>query len=62
MDKLYEMGLHDEWEINRTNVVMRVAGGWIYKTYTCNNADEWRASITFVPYDNEFQRGTKDNV
>ena len=47
---IYNMKLHQEIKYDDLNVVViRVAGGWIYKN---TNIVE---SLTFVPYNNEFQ-------
>ena len=54
MDKLHEMKLHEEIDIDRYNEVMRVPGGWIYKTTTECTKDGWMVSTVFVPHNDEF--------
>lgn len=46
---IYDLSLHEELDRGRGNYVLRVPGGWIYKTVSA----ETRVN-TFVPYNNEF--------
>lgn len=57
---LYNLELHEQLIIDKgenegggyTKIVMRVPGGWIYRSYTMKeNATE---STVFVPYSDEF--------
>ena len=62
---LHEMDLHDSievtygWEVvgpKDAMYVVRVPGGWIYKTYyTCTARGTESMVQTFVPFSNEFK-------
>jgi len=53
---MYELELHEEFELSDSCYAMRTIGGWIYKFYTrLDNEDEaYRlVSSVFVPFNNE---------
>ena len=56
-NKLNNMKLHDIFNLNIKEVtsVLRVAGGWLYIIYDCED----KFTTTFVPFDNEFMRQGK---
>jgi len=56
MNKIYEMKLHDTLNTQNDEVV-RVAGGWIYKSFVDNGMSGYSMSTVFVPFDNEFMGG-----
>jgi len=53
-EELYEMELHEEKQVTLGLYVIRVPGGWIYRSEASNN-DNWTISTTFIPFNNEFQ-------
>jgi hypothetical protein len=61
MMNFYEMKLHDtfiaEGELNQNlfTTVLRVPGGWIYRSY--DKGTQIMGAV-FVPFDNEFQTGS----
>lgn len=57
MNDIYQMSLHETFNVSPTLAVTRVPGGWIYETYD-DYTDTWYP--TFVPFNNEFQ-GVKKN-
>jgi len=50
--KLYEMGLHSDYNLDDRTNVLRVPGGWVYRWNRSTGA-----ATTFVPFDNEFHPG-----
>jgi hypothetical protein len=55
---MYNLELHEEFEINEACYAMRVIGGWLYKFYTRHEDEHGNefyriASSTFVPFNNE---------
>lgn len=52
---IYNMELHDvitlDFDKNTWNIVVRVAGGWIYRFRNPQSS-----SAVFVPFDNQFQK------
>jgi hypothetical protein len=64
MDKIYDMNLHVEIDLNDNGKILRVPGGWIYQFYNqkLNLCDEWEwclVNSVFVPLYNEFQSEVK---
>ena len=60
---LYDMELHDKFSNKDTLSItpleiLRVPGGWIYYMYS---RDNMRVS-TFVPFSNEFQPGSRNDL
>ena len=55
-NNLYGMNLHDELELWAGFCVIRVPGGWIYKTDNERRNGDWTTSKVFVPLHNEFQQ------
>ena len=51
IETLYNMDLHETYNIGDSSVALRVPGGWIYAS--TDNKDGANTS-TFVPYDDEF--------
>ncbi len=51
---IYEMKLHDEIEVDTDLHILRVPGGWLYKTFS-ECAGGWFISSEFVAYNEEFQ-------
>ena len=58
-NELYEMKLHEEISIYSGLNVMRVPGGWIYKSFNEQVGGAWSESSVFVPFDNEFCEGKR---
>jgi len=57
MKNIYEMGLHEEFCLNKTTSIIRVAGGWIYRIVSFYNEINYNTyHNVFVPYNNEFQK------
>jgi hypothetical protein len=57
---LYSMKLHESISINTVLDIVRVPGGWIYRT-GIDNGNGYDLSQSFVPYHNEFDdRDAKD--
>jgi len=53
---IYDLELHDEIQIDRYNTVMRVPGGWVYKSFTGTEGVNFKAvGMVFVPTNNEFE-------
>ena len=46
---LYDLKLHEVNVVNPNIIVMRVPGGWIYKSNSVSST-----SLIFVPYNDEF--------
>jgi hypothetical protein len=51
---LYGMKLHEEQKLWHDLSVIRVPGGWIYRTDNKTVEDDYRSSSVFVPFNNEF--------
>ncbi len=51
---IYDMKLHETMSIGDNYSVLRVAGGWIYRTVRGDTP-----ALTFVPYHSEFQNKEK---
>ena len=57
MKNIYEMELHDKFMLDDKTQIIRVPGGWIYKSF---QADEsflyinYSINSVFVPFNNEF--------
>lgn len=47
---IYKMKLHEEVYVHELLFIIRVAGGWIYKS-----GDDVTPTSVFVPFNNEFQ-------
>lgn len=57
---LYNMRLHEIISVRDKNfqgTITRVPGGWIYER---DIPDYRHSTATFVPYDNEFQKGGRN--
>ncbi len=55
---LYMMKLHESINLNDTNMVLRVPGGWIYHNgikAPGGNEQLLASTVVFVPFNNEFQ-------
>jgi hypothetical protein len=53
---IYDLGLHDEIQIDRYNTIMRVPGGWIYKSFIGTESGNFNAvGMIFVPTNDEFE-------
>ena len=55
---LYDMKLHARIDLSNTLDVIRVPGGWIYRTSIENGTGGYDLSTCFVPYDNGFDERT----
>ena len=53
--QIFTMNLHDELELWHGLEVLRVPGGWVYKSWTENATGGIDMSTTFVPYHTEFE-------
>lgn len=51
MDGIFNMKLHDKYEVDRHVYVLRVPGGWIY--YRCTSSG---MTGVFVPFNDEFKK------
>jgi hypothetical protein len=55
MSTIYTLGLHEELNIDRYNVVKRVPGGWLYKSFTGTEEGNFTPiGVEFVPYHEEY--------
>jgi hypothetical protein len=54
MKTIYDLGLHDEIQLEKYLWIQRVAGGWIYRYESESGAGGWHITTQFVPFDNEF--------
>lgn len=54
MNKIYDLKLHEEVNLNYGFKAMRVPGGWIYTIYEISNTGDKNVTRTFVPFNNEF--------
>lgn len=53
IDNIYNMKLHDEFELWPGLTITRVPGGWIYRT-EAQQPGGWYINQCFVPFNNEF--------
>lgn len=53
--KLYDMKLHERYDMSRVLSVVRVPGGWLYQWLMENGTGGYDMAQTFVPFDTEFQ-------
>lgn len=55
MATIYSLALHEELELDRYNVVKRVPGGWLYKSFTGTQENNFNPiGVEFVPYDAQY--------
>ena len=55
MATIYTLALHEELNIDRYNVVKRVPGGWLYKSFTGTEEGNFTPiGVEFVPYDAQY--------
>ena len=54
-ERIYRMSLHDKINLGRFIQIVRVAGGWIYQFSDTSSNGVPTVSVTFVPFNNEFQ-------
>jgi hypothetical protein len=53
VNQIYKLKLHESMSLNSRIDVLRVPGGWVYKTM--------QGSV-FVPWDNEYQKTDESNT
>lgn len=53
---IYELELHESIQLPCGTSIMRVPGGWLYGVWDYEKEQD--KSGTFVPFDNEFQKGS----
>lgn len=52
---IYDLDIHEEAQLDRYNSVVRVPGGWIYKSFIGTEQDVFKPiGMVFVPYNNEY--------
>jgi len=56
MNQIYKLELHDTFDAGGNLYVTRVPGGWLYESMAEQVGGHFASAITFVPFDNEFQK------
>ena len=52
---IYNMGLHENQQINDYTSVFRVPGGWLYRNTFWDDESRVTVSTSFVPFNKEFR-------